>query len=108
MKAESGQDSYLRGGYRYGGDGYSGGADNCECDGGSDGEGGWGYGEGSEAGSGTSEAISEYSFTAWTLSPGAGGKYFYSGYSSYFGGGGGGVMVSRPGPEASHYQGQFS
>ena len=64
-------------------------------------------GGGNEAGSGTGEDISEYSFTAWTLSPGAGGKcYSYGSSSYYYGGGGGGVMVDGLGPEASQYQGQ--
>ena len=100
VTAESGRDWYSSNGHSHGGRGYSGGGGYGTYDGGSDG----GNGEGYYGGYGSGNAISEFSFTTWTLSAGAGGK-FYSGHSTS-GGGGGGVMVGGQGPDASQYQGQ--
>ena len=98
--AESGEDGQ---GY-YGGDGYSGGGGgggfsnvNVGGDGGTDGgDGVDGYYTG---GAGTGEDISLYTFTTWSLGPGAGGQH------DNYGGGGGGLMVDGAGPQASSYQG---
>ena len=59
-------------------------------------------GSGGSGGRGTGQDVSLYTFTTWSLTPGAGGRVF----SYYGGGGGGGVMVDGAGPEASQYQGQ--
>jgi len=78
----------------FGGDGYSGGGDNCkDCNGGSDGL----DGRGSDGGGGTWEDVTSYKFDFYEVSPGAGGEYYYSG-SQYFGGGGGGVLINGDGP----------
>ena len=85
-----------------GGNGYSGGG-RYGYSGGTDG----GDGEGSDGGSGTGEDISAYTFSAWTLTPGAGGRYYHdSYYDVYYGGGGGGVLISGAGPDGSIYQGE--
>ena len=72
---------------------------NGQYNGGSDGS----AGEGSGGGSGTGEDIREYVFTAWTLTPGAGGIHYEDGC---YGGGGGGVMVDGAGPDTDQYTGQ--
>ena len=86
-------------------DGYSGGGqyEFPICHGGSDGGSDGSDGEGSRGGSGTGEDISEYVFTAWTLTPGAGGIHYEDGC---YGGGGGGVMVDGAGPDTDQYTGQ--
>ena len=106
LTAMNGQD-----GGNSGGDGYSGGGGCLSCDGGSD-DGGsnggsdGGDGEGSDGGSGSKQNIRDYTFTSWTLTPGAGGKSFFGG-GYYKGGGGGGVMVDGRGASgASQYQGE--
>ena len=79
--AERGKDSHYnsKDGFYYGGDGYSGGgSQNCPtcnftcntCYGGSNG----GNGGGDWAGHGTRENITDYMFSSWKLTPGAGGK----------------------------------
>ena len=86
-----------------GGNGYSGGGQEGPYNSGTDG----GDGEGSYGGSGTGEDISAYTFSAWTLTPGAGGRYYHdSYYDVYYGGGGGGVLISGAGPDGSIYQGE--
>ena len=72
-------------GHEANGNGYNGGTDG-------------GDGEGSYGGSGTGEVISSYTFSTWTLTPGAGGRYVHSG-SHYYGGGGGGVLIDEAGPD---------
>ena len=104
VSADSGQEPYVSGTHVHGGDGYSGGGEYARegyfgSDGGSNG----GDGEASHGGSGTGENISDYTFTAWTLTPGAGGKY--DDFDTY-GGGGGGVLVEGLGPAAFEVQGQ--
>ena len=85
-----------------GGNGYSGGG-RQGYNGGTDGS----DGGGSAGGSGTGEDISAYTFSAWTLTPGAGGRYYHdSYYDEYYGGGGGGVLISGAGPDGSDYQGE--
>ena len=79
-----------------GGNGYSGGGQEGPYNSGTDG----GDGEGSYGGSGTGEDISAYTFSAWTLTPGAGG------ISGGYGGGGGGVLIDGAGPDGSSYQGE--
>ena len=45
--------------------------------------------------------------SSWTLSPGAGGKFYEEIFGdNHYGGGGGGVTVYGEGPYASEYQGQ--
>ena len=88
-----------------GGNGYSGGGQEGPYNSGTDG----GDGEGSYGGSGTGEDISAYTFSAWTLTPGAGGRgtRVSEGTSGhYYGGGGGGVVISGAGPDGSDYQGE--
>ena len=93
-----------------GGDGYSGGGGSASSSsagnyGGTDGGDGHDgdYGDG---GHGTGEDVSLYSFTTWSLSPGAGGQPYYDYASHYYGGGGGGgLMVDGAGPQANSYQG---
>ena len=87
-----------------GGSGYCGGGGgglSSAGDGGTDGGDGKAGSTGS-GGRGTGQDVSLYTFTTWSLTPGAGGRVF----SYYGGGGGGGVMVDGAGPEASQYQGQ--
>ena len=55
---------------------------------------------------GTGEDISEYTFTSFTLTPGAGGEYYYVNQYSSYGGGGGGVLVNGWGPEAKQGEGK--
>ena len=86
----TGGDGYCGGGGAYGGGGGSGGSD------GQDGS----FGRG---GAGTGEDVSLYTFTTWTLTPGAGGQ---PGQVHGQGGGGGGLLVDGAGPQASKYQGQ--
>ena len=112
LTAQPGQDS-PDGALGRGGDGFSGGGGNGGLDrygqggrGGSNGGDGHGGYEGTEyeshnGGSGSGEDISFYTFTSWTLAPGAGGSNNGGG-----GGGGGGVLVNGVGPERSVYQGQ--
>ena len=58
-------------------------------------------------GSGTGEDIGEFMMSSWTLSPGAGGKFYEEIFGdNHYGGGGGGVTVYGEGPYASEYQGQ--
>ena len=103
ITAEGGQDG--KGDMSFGGDGYSGGGGgDCQgSSGGSNGSDGDAE-ECSNAGHGTREDISEYRFTSWTLTPGAGGDYYS--YSSTSCGGGGGVMINGEGPEATQYHGR--
>ena len=87
-----------------GGSGYCGGGGgglSSAGDGGTDGGDGKAGSTGS-GGKGSGQDVSLYTFTTWSLTPGAGGRVF----SYYGGGGGGGVMVDGAGPEASQYQGQ--
>ena len=49
--------------------------------------------------------MTDYIFSSWTLTPGAGGK-FQDDFYDNFGGGGGGVMVDGAGPQANEFQGQ--
>ena len=114
LTAPPGQDS-PDGALGRGGDGFSGGGGNGGLDryrygqggrGGSNGGDGHGGFEGTEyeshnGGSGSGEDVSLYTFTSWTLAPGAGGSNNGGG-----GGGGGGVLVNGEGPERSVYQGQ--
>ena len=105
ITAEPGED-----GQGVGGDGYSGGGGGGiyrAGDGGSDGRDG-GDGSACSGGAGTGEDISLYTFTTWSLGPGAGGQYYFSSsgnFSYYYGGGGGGLMVDGAGPQGSSYQG---
>ena len=86
-----------------GGNGYCGGGSEGGNKGGNGGtDGGDGDG-GSYGGSGTGEDISAYTFSAWTLSPGAGGR---DNEHSGGGGGGGGVVISGAGPDGSDHQGE--
>ena len=84
-----------------GGVGDIGGGGNGGTDGGDGDDGSYGTG-----GAGSGEDISLYTFTAWTITPGAGGNYYYYDGNYHYGGGGGGVLVDGVGPEASEYQGQ--
>ena len=90
-----------------GGDGYSGGGalPNSQLDrggnGGSDGGNGGDVSDGGKGGKGTGEDISKYTFNAWTLSPGSGGRH-----DDYIPGGGGGVLVDGAGPRADEYNGE--
>ena len=70
VTAESGQDWFSSNGHSHGGRGFSGGGGYGTYGGGSDG----GNGEGYYGGYGTGGA-SEYFFSAWTLTPGAGGCF---------------------------------
>ena len=90
-----------------GGAGYSGGGEFIKYSdsgykGGSDGSAG--EGRRGEGGSGTGEDISEYVFTTWTLTPGAGGSPIGCGPSAanQCGGGGGGVLVDGAGPDTDY------
>ena len=78
------------------------------CGGGGEGspaaDGGTGGGDGEDGEEGTGEDVSLYTFTSWTITPGAGGRRYPS-YSGG-GGGGGGVLVDGEGPLASSWQGQ--
>ena len=85
-----------------GGNGYSGGGGGRESssrggDGGSNGgdgeRGSW------RGGTGTGQDVSLFTFTTWSLGPGAGGQG-----DGYYGGGGGGVMVNGAGPQINGYQ----
>ena len=102
-KAESGKDR--KGGdneSNQGGDGYSGGGDHSgTSEGGSDGS----KGDGEDGGMGTGQDVTKYVFSAWSLSPGKGGK-IHTGCTTACGGGGGGVLVDGKGPESSEYKGQ--
>ena len=90
-----------------GGDGYCGGGGSASYTDHIGGYGGTNGGDGEDGtdgqgGKGTGEDISQFTFTSWSLSPGAGGSEYYGAY----GGGGGGVLVDGAGPEATMYQGQ--
>ena len=90
-----------------GGDGYCGGGGSAGYTDHIGGYGGTNGGDGEDGtdgqgGKGTGEDISQFTFTSWSLSPGAGGSEYYGAY----GGGGGGVLVDGAGPEATMYQGQ--
>ena len=69
-------------------------------DGGSDG----GNGEGDEAGAGSGQDVSTFTFNTWVLTPGDAGQGYNSQsgttyfYTRYYGGGGGGVLVDGEGP----------
>ena len=105
LTAEPGQDAQdWDGGAGYcggGGVGDIGGGGNGGTDGGDGDDGSYGTG-----GAGSGEDISLYTFSAWTITPGAGGNYYYYDGNYHYGGGGGGVLVDGEGPEASEYQGQ--
>ena len=73
-----------------GGDGGTGGGDGLG-----------GVGSGGAGGGGQGEDVSLYTFTSWTLAPGAGGHHY-----GISGGGGGGVLVDGAGPPAAEWQGQ--
>ena len=101
ISAECGEDANGQDG----GDGYSGGGDYGQYYGGSDGS--QGQGDQGGYGSGTGEDIGEFMMSSWTLSPGAGGKFYEEIFGdNHYGGGGGGVTVYGEGPYASEYQGQ--
>ena len=89
------------GGYGFGDPSGGGSEDPSGGDGGCDGGDGE-TGTSGTGGRGTGEDVSLYTFTTWSLAPGAGGEVYYL----FYGGGGGGVMVDGAGPEASQYQGQ--
>ena len=93
----------------YGGNGYSGGGATGFAqgyNGGSNGSDGESYKQYDGEGSGTGEDVSKYIFTAWNLTPGAGGFNLTTEDYHAYGGGGGGVLVDGAGPEASLYQGK--
>ena len=78
-------------------------------DGGSDGGDG-GDGSAGSGGRGSGEDVSLYTFTTWSLGPGAGGEVslYYDGRGYYYyGGGGGGLLVDGEGPQDNlTYRGQ--
>ena len=87
-----------------GGAGYCGGGGwgTSGGDGGTDGgDGLGGVGPGGAGGGGQGGDLSLYTFTSWSLAPGAGGHHY-----GISGGGGGGLLVNGGGPEASEWQGQ--
>ena len=58
-----------------------------------------GGGSDSSGGHGTGEDISRYTFTTWTITPGAGGEVFHANSGGmHHGGGGGGILVDGKGP----------
>ena len=105
IEAAPGKSSLAKGGDGYSGggaDGYSGGSN------GGNGDDPWYR---SDDGHGTGEDITTYRMDNFVLSPGAGGKVWYSGdhfkYSDiYYGGGGGGVLVNGQGPHRDSYDNQ--
>ena len=87
-----------------GGNGYSGGGGSRQNSGGGDGGSNGGDGEDGfyNGGSGTGQDVSIFTFTTWSLGPGAGGQYYSNGRG---GGGGGGLMVNGAEPQDNIYQG---
>merc|ERR1712227_710773 len=99
---ENGQ-GYVGGSGYSGGGGGSGSSSRVAGDGGSNGGDGE-DGSGGNGGSGTGQDVSLFTFTTWSLGPGAGGRQ-YSGVNFNYGGGGGGVLVNGAGPQGNIYQG---
>ena len=80
-----------------------------EYNGGSDG----GDGEGDEAGAGSGQDVSTFTFNTWVLTPGDAGQGYNRTYTSgsyfytrYYGGGGGGVLVDGEGPGTDYREGK--
>ena len=103
VTADPGQD----GQYNDGGSGYCGGGGggypSAGGAGGSDG--GDGEDGGYSGGRGSGQNVSGYTFTTWSLTPGAGGRAYHEIFRYYYGGGGGGLLLDGEGPPASQYQG---
>ena len=103
ITAQPGEDNQ---GYS-GGNGYSGGGGSGRVH--SSGVGGSNGGDGEDGShgngaSGTGQNVSIFTFTTWSLGPGAGGRYDSGNY--YYGGGGGGLLVNGAGPQGNVYQGK--
>ena len=103
VTAPPGQGGHSRGG----GAGHSGGGGGSGLlSGGEGGDGGSDGGDGEDGqygrgGRGSGHHLALYTFTTWSLTPGAGGQHYGNG-----GGGGGGLLVDGAGPQLSSYQGQ--
>ena len=98
ITAEPGQNGQSRaGGNGYSGGGAGGRGSSSGGVGGSNGGNGE-RGPNGSGGSGTGQDVSIFTFTNWSLGPGAGGQH--SGYN--FGGGGGGMMVNGAGPQGNN------
>ena len=103
ITAQPGEDNQ---GYS-GGNGYSGGGGSGRVH--SSGVGGSNGGDGEDGShgngaSGTGQNVSIFTFTTWSLGPGAVGRYDSGNY--YYGGGGGGLLVNGAGPQGNVYQGK--